>query len=566
MTDEFDCIREYVDSRPPVGPGGLEIARAHLGEAMAQEVAARRQAFGKPDKVTWRSSVPSSGRRARSLVLVGSAAVLIAVVTVPLLMGGTAKSGHLASRSKIPSTLLVKLLADDANVTVASGSYDMTYDDTTTAPTSCPENGGGTPQTLGASGTPVLDCQNDNAFSDISGYGTVDTDPYAMMTVGQVGPLGTVTLYDDGTNVWEIGGGDYGLAGPGQAGPGAPLSGFATSVEGTLGREAGALSMQGLASGTGYLDLEAAEIQGALPAGTGTVDGVPVTIYKLSQTGLQDPDLNGLTTEQVATIRAADAIVEQSGFAGKTTWVSVDADGYIREQRTVYTLSDGSTVTQDTILSNFGCAGTVVMPGQTGSTGPAPGCVSPDKAGSGHAPSTPPTALSKAPSTTLITTPTTPAPAAPACQNGQIAVTPSPGGAAAGNVSQLILFRNVSDVACTLTGYPGVAALGAAGAQLEQAKRELKGMLGGLQNNTTTPPAVALEPGGLASAAVEGGDEPGPGATSCPWYPSFLVTPPGLTQSVTIPVGLPGSSIPGFPGCGPIRIDPVVPGGNGRVD
>ena len=87
-------------------------------------------------------------------------------------------------------------------------------------------------------------------------------------------------------------------------GAGAPLSGYAGSVEGTLGQVAGALDMQGLASGTGYLDLEAQEIQGAQPAGTGSVDGIPVTIYKLSQSGLQDPDVSGLTRQQVEIIQA----------------------------------------------------------------------------------------------------------------------------------------------------------------------------------------------------------------------------------------------------------------------
>ena len=67
------------------------------------------------------------------------------------------------------------------------------------------------------------------------------------------------------------------------------MSGYAGSVEGTVGQVAGALDMQGLASGTGYLDLEAQEIQGAQPAGTGSVDGVPVTIYKLSESGLARP-------------------------------------------------------------------------------------------------------------------------------------------------------------------------------------------------------------------------------------------------------------------------------------
>jgi hypothetical protein len=334
----------------------------------------------------------------RLLFLLGSVA-LITAAALSFLLVGKPDSGHLASRGHHSLRPLIRLVADDANVTVASGSYDMTFNDTTTPPTNCPQEIG-SGQQAGGSGTPVPECQA-SSFPDISGHGTVDTHPYAMVTVSQVGPLGMITLYDNGTNVWEIGGGDYGLAGPGQVGPGAPLSGYATSVEGTLGQQAGALDMQGLASGTGYLDLEAQEIQGAIPAGTGTVDGVPVTIYKLSQTGLQDPDLTGLTPEQVATIRAADAVIQQSGFSGKTTWVSADADGYIREERTVYTLSDGSTVTGDTVLSNFGCAGTVLMPGQPGTTAPPAGCVSPDTAGNVVAPATPTT-------TTPTTTPQSP--------------------------------------------------------------------------------------------------------------------------------------------------------------
>jgi hypothetical protein len=140
--------------------------------------------------------------------------------------------------------------------------------------------------------------------------------------------------------------------------------------------------MEGLASGTGYLNLQAREIQAAQPAGTGNVDGVPVTIYKLSESGLLDPNVPGQMPEQIKTIQAADAIIENSGFAGKTTWVSVDSEGYIREQKTEYTLPDGSAVTEDTILSNFGCAGTVVMPGQSGTSSPPAGCISPDTAGS----------------------------------------------------------------------------------------------------------------------------------------------------------------------------------------
>ena len=103
--------------------------------------------------------------------------------------------------------------------------------------------------------------------------------------------------------------------------------------------------MQGLASGTGYLDLESTEIPGRAARRNRRGGRCPrLTIYKLSLTGLQDPELTGLTAEPVATIRAADTVIQESGFSGKTTWVSVDADGYIREVRTTYTFRTGSNV------------------------------------------------------------------------------------------------------------------------------------------------------------------------------------------------------------------------------
>jgi hypothetical protein len=168
------------------------------------------------------------------------------------------------------------------------------------------------------------------------------------------------------------------------------------------------------------------------------------------------------------------------------------------------------------------------------------------------------------PATTTSTTRTTAVAAAP-CRNGQLAVTPSPGGAAAGNVSQVIQFVNLSRSTCNLTGYPGVAALDGAGAQVAQAGRELSGMLGGLESGAQAPPTVTLAPGAMASATVEGTDNPIGAATSCIYYPWFLVTPPSLTQSVRVVVDLSGSQTPGFPGCSAIRVDPVVPGGTGRL-
>jgi hypothetical protein len=408
MTDDLDRLRTYIASLPAATEDGLKEGRATFDDVVAHDVAAGQYGSSRPDTRRWQArGTASSPPRFRMLLVLGVLVLLVVAVAAALALGRPGPSVYPTAGGHRAPRILVGLVSDDVNVTVASGSYDMTFDDTTVPPPGCAQSNGGS----GAQrdqGTVQSVCPSD-LLPDISGEGTVDTDPYAMVAVSQDGPLGTITLYDNGTDVWEIGGGDYGLAGPGQAGPGAPLSGYSSSVEGTVGEQAGALDMLGLASGTGYLDLEAEEIHGAQPAGTGTVDGVPVTIYKLSVTGLQDPDLNGLSAEQVATIRAADAVLQETGFPGKTTWVSVDADGYIREERTTYSLSDGSSVTQDTVLSDFGCAGTVVMPGHTGSTSPPAGCVSPDTAGAKSAPTTttPSSSSTPAPATSSTTTSTT---------------------------------------------------------------------------------------------------------------------------------------------------------------
>ena len=408
MSDELDEVRRYVHGIDP--PDARTVAKVK-GRLSSPAVPGgigpgRMNRSRRVNAIRWAGAL--------FVVLAVGAALLVPTLghRTPSHRGGGA---HLQDR-------LTRLVVDDVSVTVAAGNYDMRFSDTTTPPTQC----AGSPQVqlkVGGGGQTSTDpsvepCWTENplppgvstqsTLSTISGHGTVDTNPYAMVTESDVGSLGAITLYDDGTNVWEVGGGNYGLSAPGRAGPGAPLSGYAGSVEGTVGQVQGALDMEGLASGTGYLDLEAHEIQGAQPAGTGSVDGVPVTIYELSESGLQDPDIGGLTSEQVSTIRAADAILESSGFAGKTTWVSVDSEGYIREQKTEYTLPDGSRVSEDTILSNFGCAGTVLMPGQAGTSTPPAGCVSPDTAGPRTSTTTPSTGLSPQPSTPTTGAPSTP--------------------------------------------------------------------------------------------------------------------------------------------------------------
>ncbi len=145
-------------------------------------------------------------------------------------------------------------------------------------------------------------------------------------------------------------------------------------------------------------------------------------------------------------------------------------------------------------------------------------------------------------------------------------ISDSGGGAGLGHEDQVILFTNSSQSSCTLSGYPGIAGLDAQGAQAVQAVRTPGGYLGGLQPGTTTSPNVLLAPGQVASATVEGTDNPVGVASSCPYYPYLLVTPPNLTVSVRVNVVGLGTELTGLPGCSQIEVHPVVPGDSGRVD
>lgn len=142
------------------------------------------------------------------------------------------------------------------------------------------------------------------------------------------------------------------------------------------------------------------------------------------------------------------------------------------------------------------------------------------------------------------------------CTTSQLEIAPGRTGAGLGHSGTPILFRNRGTAPCHLRGYPGVAGLDAAGNQVVQAARSLQGYLGGLRSGDS-PPLVELAPGETASALVEGTNNPEGTATSCPSYPSLLVTPPDDTQSVRVTAGLSGCSL--------IQVHPVVPGTTGTV-
>jgi len=117
--------------------------------------------------------------------------------------------------------------------------------------------------------------------------------------------------------------------------------------------------------------------------------------------------------------------------------------------------------------------------------------------------------------------------------------------AGAGQRYVAVILTNTTTVACTVRGYPGVAALDAAGRQVTQARR------------VAGPSAtVQLEPGGTASAVVHATAVPSGTATACPAdYPALLVTPPDTRTSQRVAVTLPS--------CGGLDVRPLVPGTTG---
>jgi hypothetical protein len=344
------------------------------------------------------------GGRRRTVARVASVAVLAAVaVPVVLALGTgrtmTAKNAHDhrgLARHRVTAAL---------DTTIASGSFNIAFSQqaltapttpTTTTTTECPPPAisGSMPNSSisDSAGTVVIEQPTTGMLCypveegpglAISGQGTIDTNPFAMVVETNVPGFGQITLRDDGTNVWELGGGNYGLSpGSGVSGPGSSLPGFAGLVEGTLGAREGATDMMVLANPTGYLELDENAISSADQVGTDTVDGVPVTVYKITLDPAQEATVAGANADEASAIQSALAVLKQEGYTGTTVDIAIDGGGYIRRTTSTAMFSDGSSQTSTTTFSDFGCAGTVLMPGQTGSSSPPAGCVSPDTSGS----------------------------------------------------------------------------------------------------------------------------------------------------------------------------------------
>jgi len=309
------------------------------------------------------------------------------------------------------------------STTTASGSFHIRYSLTSApgpTPSTTTTNAGGPCTTVvvgGAviggdtsidagspAGKAIVDCgyavAADPQNVTISGEGVVHLDPTAMVSTANVSGLGEITTRVDGTNVWEDGGGNYGMAPSSKTGPGAPISQFAGLVMGTLGRREGAIAMNSLASPSGYLDMAKEAIGAASAHGNGVVDGVQVIVYDVTLDTMKSLDRPGLTPEETATTRAALAVLRSEGYETTSVQLSVDAFGFIRRAQTVVAFGDGGTVSADTTFSDFGCSSVEMLP-----NGPS---IVPDPTGcaKGVAPGPPTTATSPRTASTPATVPT----------------------------------------------------------------------------------------------------------------------------------------------------------------
>lgn len=217
---------------------------------------------------------------------------------------------------------------------------------------------------------------------DVKGSGTINTSPYGMIASANIGNGLDVSVRVSNSVVYEGSSSDTGLAPVTSdvSSTGTPLPGFASITESTLGNREGAVAMMGMASPTGYLDLVQPAIGAASQTGTGTVDGVPVTNYQVTNDLSQLAAAAGTSTAEAQTISDALTVLKAQDYTSNTAVVSIDGAGFIRQVKSVDTFADGGTVTLLATFTDFGCAGTILMPGQTGSGMPPSGCSSPDVA------------------------------------------------------------------------------------------------------------------------------------------------------------------------------------------
>ena len=140
------------------------------------------------------------------------------------------------------------------------------------------------------------------------------------------------------------------------------------------------------------------------------------------------------------------------------------------------------------------------------------------------------------------------------CKSHDLRISVGDVGVALGHWGTRVVFQNTGRAVCELTGYPKVAGLNDHGRAADPARPTPTGYIGW---DTSDPPAVLrLEPGGQASAVLEGTNVPEGDATTCPTYDAIRVSPPNDAKSAT------------FDGpwnnCSGMEIHPLVAGATGQ--
>jgi hypothetical protein len=334
-----------------------------------------------PDQ-SWRRH--AARKRAGTVV---ACAALVAGVIVAALYTGSGTHGRSAGHDVITKNVHQKdapLLAAVSTTTDSSG-FDFTF------------SGSDLPGAQSGPGSQTL---------TFDGNGVVNTSPYVTISrTDSASSYGPVSLVVDDADAWEFGAGDFGVTPGSNSGPGDPLSQFGQEVENSIGTGEGALAMMGLADPYGRLDLAENMITNARETGTGTVDGVAVTIYAVTINVENEANQAGLSPEQQTTIDQALTFLQQQGYTGTSEVVSVDGAGYIREIKSTVSFASGASVVGDQTYSDFGCAGTVTPGNPIVQPAPA-GCVSPDQPGAVPT-SVPTTTTAPTPATTTLPTTTT---------------------------------------------------------------------------------------------------------------------------------------------------------------
>jgi hypothetical protein len=215
-------------------------------------------------------------------------------------------------------------------------------------------------------------CSKSNPTCVVVGSGTIDTSPLAMVTVAD----NYAGLRVDPTTAWWVAPSDTGLNPPTYDGPppSQPLPDLADRVEGLLGPREGAIAMLSLASPTGFLDLARPAVTGAVQTGRTTVDGVAVKQYRLVVDPARLATAPSTTPQEQNAISAALQELTGARSAAIRDLVSIDGSGFIRQVESTVPFAGAGTVTLDSHFSDFGCAGTVLMPGQSRPSNSYPLC------------------------------------------------------------------------------------------------------------------------------------------------------------------------------------------------